>query len=224
MNGGLFTSIILALAAYAVGCFNTGYYLVRTSRKRDIRDVHSGATGARNVGRILGRAGFLTTFAGDALKGALVIWSARALNADPRFIPWLAPLVVAGHIFPAQLGFRGGKGLSTALGAMLALDIRFALVGLVCYFVPRLHSKGHILSGIAPMVILPFLPFPAWSPSQVSALCLSSALVLFAHRRNLAPTDIPGPAASTDSIHAGAMAASASTNADRGSPQPDSQE
>jgi acyl phosphate:glycerol-3-phosphate acyltransferase len=189
MNAVPPTPFLLALTAYAVGCFNTGYYLVKVFRERDIRDVHSGATGARNVGRILGRWGFIATFAGDALKGALVIWSARAVGADTRFIPWLAPLVVAGHIFPLQLGFRGGKGLSTALGAMLALDIRFALVGLVLYFVPRFHSKGHILSGIAPMVVLPFLPFPAWSLSQVSALSLSSAFVLFAHRHNLAPSD-----------------------------------
>lgn len=224
MNDGLLSSIILALSAYAVGCFNTGYYLVKALRNRDIREVFSGATGARNVGRILGRSGFLATFSGDALKGALVIWIARALDADPLLIPWLAPLVVAGHILPAQLGFRGGKGLSTALGTMLALDIRFAMVGLVPYFAPRFHPKGRILSGIAPMVILPFLPFPAWSGSQVSALCLSSAFVLFAHRKNWAAKDSLLPGVPADPIPGATMAASASTKRNGILQQPDSQD
>ncbi|MDQ3000553.1 MAG: glycerol-3-phosphate acyltransferase [Fibrobacterota bacterium] len=224
MNDGLLSSITFALSAYAVGCMNTGYYLVRVFRSRDIREVHSGSTGARNVGRILGRSGFLGTFSGDALKGALVIWTARALDADPRLIPWLAPLVVAGHILPAQLGFRGGKGLSTALGTMLALDIRFALIGLVLYFAPRFHSKGHVLSGIAPMVILPFLPFPAWSVSQVSALCLSSAFVLFAHRKNLVAKDSHQPGAPTKPVPAEAMVLLTPSKRNGILQQPDSQE
>lgn len=187
MNDGPVSSVIFAITAYAAGCFNTGYYLVLFLRKRDIRAYGSGSTGARNVGRLMGRAGFFATFAGDALKGAAVIWAARALHADPRLLPWLAPLAVAGHIHPAQLAFRGGKGLATALGAMMALDVRFALIGLPLYFLPRLHPQGHILSGVAPMVVLPFLPFPEWNGFQVMSLCLSSALVLFAHRGNLSP-------------------------------------
>jgi glycerol-3-phosphate acyltransferase PlsY len=186
-------TLVLAFAAYALGCFATGYYLVRFLTGRDIRAFHSRSAGARNAGRILGWKGFLATFAGDALKGASIIWLARACHTDPRVLPWLAPLVVAGHIWPAQLGCKGGKGLATALGAMLALDIRFALAGLVLYFLPRLHPRGHILSGIAPMVLLPFLPFPAWSPSQVTALCLASAFVLSAHRRNLGPEQASAP-------------------------------
>lgn len=185
VNDGPVYSLIFAMAAYAAGCFNTGYYLVLFLRKRDIRSYETGSTGARNVGRLLGRAGFFATFAGDALKGAAVILAARALHGDPRLLPWLAPLAVAGHIHPAQLGFKGGKGLSTALGAMMALDVRFALIGMPLYSLPRLHSKGHILSGIAPMAVLPFLPFPEWNGFQVMALCLSSALVFFAHRSNL---------------------------------------
>lgn len=177
----------LALAAYGAGCFVTGYYLVRLARNRDLRASGSGSAGARNAGRVLGRAGFVGTFAGDALKGAAVIWAAKGLQADPGFPAWLAPLVVAGHIWPVQLGFRGGKGLATALGAMLGLDPRFALAGLPLYFLPRLHPRGHALSGIAPMAVLPFLPFPAWNPSQAAALAFTSCLVLFAHRAHSRP-------------------------------------
>lgn len=174
-----------------MGCFNAGYYLVRIARREDVRAFHSGSSGARNVGRLLGWKGFLATFLCDALKGAAVISAARVFQVDPLLLPWLAPAVVAGHIFPVQLGFKGGKGFSTALGAMLGLDVRFALIGLILYFLPRLHPKGRILSGLAPMILLPLLPFPAWSLSQVTALSLASALVLQAHRRNLAPEPAP---------------------------------
>ncbi|MEO7423558.1 MAG: glycerol-3-phosphate acyltransferase [Fibrobacteria bacterium] len=180
------STLLLFLSAYAAGCFTTGYYLVRWRRKgMDLREFHSRSAGARNTGRILGRAGFLAAFVGDAGKGAAIIWIARLLSVDARILPWLVPLAVAGHIWPAQLGFRGGKGLVTALGGMLALDIRFGMVGLLLYGLPRLHARGRLLSGIATMIILPWLPFPAWNPFQAAALGVAGAMVLFAHRAHL---------------------------------------
>jgi acyl phosphate:glycerol-3-phosphate acyltransferase len=186
-------SLILILTAYAMGCLNTGYYLVRALKGADIREAHSRSAGARNAGRLLGAGGFAAVFAGDALKGALIIWAARLAHADARLIPWLVPVCVAGHIWPAQMGFRGGKGFATVLGSMLGLDIRFALAGLGLYFLPRLHPRGRPLSGIAPMLVLPWLPFPGWSLSQSAALALACASVLFAHRGHLRPEPAANP-------------------------------
>ena len=130
-----------ALGAYVAGCFSAGYYLVRLLRGKDLRGSHSGSTGARNAGRELGRGGFVVVFAVDALKGAGVLWLAQRLNPDPRVLAMLVPMVVAGHIWPMQLGFRGGKGLVTALGAMIGLDWRFLPAGLLLYFVPHLGAR-----------------------------------------------------------------------------------
>ncbi|MBW8888793.1 MAG: glycerol-3-phosphate acyltransferase [Fibrobacteres bacterium] len=193
LNG--FTSALLfapyALCAYAVGCFSSGYYLVRWRLGTDIRGRHSGSTGARNVGRELGRAGFGLVFAVDALKGAGVIWIARALGLRPDWIPILAACVVTGHVWPAQLGFRGGKGLVTALGAMIGLDWRFLPTGLLLYFAPLIlgarHRAARLLSGVLPMAVMPFLPFPRWGIAQVTSLALASALVLWAHRSHALP-------------------------------------
>lgn len=128
---------LLFLGAYLAGCFNTGYYLVRWLRGRDIRMMHSGAAGARNASRILGAWGFVPVFVGDAAKGALVV----ALGAfavrhgmAAYLLPWLIPVVVIGHIWPIQLGFRGGKGLSVAAGAFLYVDFRVVAGFLVAYF------------------------------------------------------------------------------------------
>src|SRR4051812_29963598 len=133
---------IFVFTAYAVGCCNTGYYLVRVLHGEDIRSLYSGSTGARNVGRVLGRGGFLVTFIGDAAKGAFMVWLAKAFHLNPAFVPWLIPLVVSGHIWPVQLGLSGGKGLATALGGMLALDVRFALIGAVAYFSSKAVSRN----------------------------------------------------------------------------------
>lgn len=206
-----------ALGAYAAGCFSAGYYLVRLLSGKDLRSTNSGSTGARNAGRELGRGGFAAVFAIDALKGAGIIWLARYLDPEPRLSALLVPLVVAGHIWPAQLGFRGGKGLVTALGAMIGMDWRFLPAGLLLYFAPHLTARifaalraegphpalptatvpvparpasraAQLLSGILPMAVMPFLPFPAFSPVQVLSLCVSSACVLWAHRAHATPT------------------------------------
>jgi glycerol-3-phosphate acyltransferase PlsY len=188
---------VLCLTAYAVGCISSGYYLVRFARGTDLRDHESGSAGSRNAGRVLGKGGFAAVFALDALKAILFMAFSRQLVADPVWLAWLAPFLVAGHIWPAQLGFRGGRGLVPALGAMIGIDIRFLPAGLLLYFGPQLSarlagvSKGHslprLLSGILPMAVMPFLPFPAWNPSQALALGIASALVLWAHRAHAAP-------------------------------------
>lgn len=201
MLNGYLPLLLYALCAYAVGCFSSGYYLVRFRLGTDIRDRHSGSTGARNVQRDLGRTGFILVFAADALKGAGVIWIARAIGFQPAWVPILAPCVVAGHIWPAQLGFRGGKGLVTALGAMIGLDWRFLPAGLLLYFAPLALVRprdgaarsraAHLLSGALPMMVMPFLPFPAWSTAQVTPLAIAAACVLWAHRSHAIPTVTP---------------------------------
>src|SRR5688572_4268506 len=86
-----------AIGAYVLGCFATGYYLVRAVKGQDIRNFESGSVGARNVGRKLGAAGFFLTVAGDFGKGVLAVWAADRFTTDP-LLPALALLcVVAGH-------------------------------------------------------------------------------------------------------------------------------
>ena len=100
------------LAAYALGCFTTGYYLVRLRLGQDIHDSGSGSVGARNVGRLLGWRGFLLTVLGDFGKGALAVWAARHFTMDDRLVLLAMLAVVAGHVWPMQLRFRGGKGMA----------------------------------------------------------------------------------------------------------------
>src|SRR5205823_2574598 len=117
----------IALGAYILGCFTTGYYLVRLCRGADIRELGSGNVGAKNVGRTLGWIGFAMTLLGDLAKGAFVVWAARYLAKDDRLVLLAMLAVVAGHVWPVQLRFRGGKGMATTLGALLIYDHHLAI-------------------------------------------------------------------------------------------------
>lgn len=119
--GIIVTGVVLILfAAYLLGCFPSGYLAVYLATGRDIRTIASGSTGSRNVGRVLGKRGFALTLALDAAKGALAVWLARRCGG-PAWLPAAALLAsVAGHVWPLPLRFRGGKGLATYAGGMLA--------------------------------------------------------------------------------------------------------
>src|SRR2546428_443464 len=76
----------IALGAYVLGCFTTGYYLVRLRTGQDIREQGSGSVGAKNVGRLLGWTGFALTLLGDFGKGAFAVWAASHWTKDPRYL------------------------------------------------------------------------------------------------------------------------------------------
>jgi len=136
------TAVIIGTAAlaYGLGCLNAGYYLLRWRDGRDIRQLGSGNAGARNVGRLLGRRAFALVFALDAAKGVLAVliawWWAPGIAAA------CAVIATLGHVFPAQLGFRGGKGVATAIGGGATLAVvasplatglaTLAMVALLC--------------------------------------------------------------------------------------------
>lgn len=192
LSAGLHEACWIALGAYALGCFSTGYYLVRCLRGQDLRTLGSGNLGARNAGRVLGRSGFFITLLGDFGKGAFALWAARHFTTEQWM--WFAALigVVIGHIWPIQLRFSGGKGVATSLGALLVYDFRlaFAYVGLfgVGYAVLRKST----LPGIIAFAVLPWASFffeirsGATGFSEVVGLFLLAAIVLLAHRQNLA--------------------------------------
>ena len=124
------------VGAYALGCFGTGYYLVRAQTGRDIREIGSGSIGARNVSRVLGRSGFCVTLLADFAKGAMAVWAARQFSGSEFSPRWHVLTVTVGHVWPVQLGFRGGKGVATSLGGLLHLRLAFGadLCGGVCWF------------------------------------------------------------------------------------------
>jgi glycerol-3-phosphate acyltransferase PlsY len=177
---------IAALGAYVLGCFATGYYLVRALRGQDIRTLESGNIGARNVGRVLGRGGFIITTLGDVLKGMLAVWAAQKFFPDGRLMSVALLAVVAGHIWPAQLRFCGGKGVATSIGALAIYDWRLLVVFAVVFGCGYLMSHRTVLPGLFAFLCLPGAEY--WlrpDGFRLLALTLLAGLILFAHRKNL---------------------------------------
>jgi acyl phosphate:glycerol-3-phosphate acyltransferase len=177
----------IGLAAYALGCFTTGYYLVRWRMGQDVREVGSGSVGARNVGRLLGWRGFLATVLGDFEKGALAVWAARQFTADDRLVVLAMLAVVAGHLWPVQLRFRGGKGMAAALGALLIYDCRLALPFALLFAGAFAILRKTVVPGLFALACLPLVS--GWlgrGASEVTGCLMLAGLVLFAHRKNLA--------------------------------------
>ena len=176
----------IALAAYLLGCFTTGYYLVRLRLGQDIRELGSRSVGARNVGRQLGWQGFLLTVLGDSGKGALAVWAARHFTTDDRLVLVAMVAVVVGHVWPFQLHLRGGKGMATTLGALIIYDYRLALSFALLFVVVFATLRKAVLPGLFALACLPLMSW-YWAHSASELVCMSllAGVVLLAHRRNL---------------------------------------
>ncbi|MFM7591914.1 MAG: glycerol-3-phosphate 1-O-acyltransferase PlsY, partial [Isosphaeraceae bacterium] len=130
---------------YLIGSIPFGLLVARYIGGIDIRQHGSGNIGATNVGRTMGRKYFFLVFLFDMLKGFLPTWfavqeTATLKTADLTPLVSHAPILVAaaaviGHNFPIYLKFKGGKGVATSLGVVLALDLTSSLVALAVFVV-----------------------------------------------------------------------------------------
>ena len=176
----------IGFCAYLLGCFAAGYYLVRSRIGEDIRELGSGSVGARNVGRVLGKTGFLVTLLCDFGKGGLAVWAAGHFTTDQRIVALAMVAVVAGHIWPAQLRFHGGKGMATSLGALLVYDPKLALVYCMLFLGAFVLQWRTVLPGLFALICLPLAAlFLGQDRIQVFLIGLMSGLVLLAHRKNI---------------------------------------
>lgn len=180
-------------AAYLLGCFTTGYYLVRFLRGQDIREAASGNVGSRNVGRLLGARGFILTLAGDAGKGMAAVWLAHHLSSDTSLAMAALTAATIGHIWPLQLGFRGGKGFATLSGGMLLLAPSVLMAGLILailfYIVlPGTTTIAGLLALACSPAIMAYRHIQDGRPllsADLALYCLLVLLVLYAHRSNI---------------------------------------
>jgi len=176
----------LAVAlAYLAGCIPTGLLLTRRAGV-DVRSVGSGNIGATNVSRAAGmRLGFLTLI-GDALKGAVPTAAAQALGASDALVATIAAATVVGHVFPITLGLRGGKGVATALGALIvsAPVVAATVVGIFAIAV-GLTRRVSIGSLVASGAVPPILLLVGEPRSLVVGMGFVAVLIAIRHRENL---------------------------------------
>ena len=126
-TGTIFLACIaVAVISYLIGSLNMAILISKFHKAKDIRDFGSGNAGMTNMLRTFGRRAATWTFIGDFVKGALVVFIARYIGNEYGIgfdVAYIASIfVIVGHIYPIYFKFKGGKGISTALGAMFVLN------------------------------------------------------------------------------------------------------
>jgi glycerol-3-phosphate acyltransferase PlsY len=175
------------LGAYLVGAIPVGALIARAAGGVDIRRHGSGTIGATNVLRTLGPLPGALTLVGDVVKGYLAVRLAGAADPAPMWTALGAVLAIVGNCWPVFLGFRGGKGVATGLGAFLALaPWATAPAGLVWIIVTATFRYVSLASMVAcagfPIgVALLGYPWPA-----TGAAVVAGAIIVARHRANLA--------------------------------------
>ena len=174
------------VAAYLIGCIPFAVVVSKAFGLADPRSFGSGNPGATNVLRTGNKlAAFLTLF-GDAAKGAIAIGVAALMGIPADLLGWIGFIAFLGHVFPITLGFKGGKGVSTSAGVLLALYWPLGLATLATWLFMAMTLRYSSLSAItaallAPVYALLFdLPTPLIVPVTLMAIVL-----LIKHAGNL---------------------------------------
>ena len=182
--------LIIIVVAYLLGNISTSYIVAKRLAGVDIRTQGSGNAGSTNVLRTMGKKAGALTFGGDVLKGVVAVGFARILayymKSDQVTCAYIAVVaVVIGHNWPAFLGFRGGKGVATSLGSMIAINPVLALscfgIFLVIVAITKYVSLGAII-GISMSPIM--MVFTKNSKGLIATLFLTVS-VIYTHRENI---------------------------------------
>ena len=187
------TTIVFAIVAYLIGSISFAVVMSRAFGLSDPRTYGSGNPGATNVLRSGNKKAAIATLIGDAAKGWFALWLAQHL-AD-RFdvgnagIALVAIAVFLGHLYPIFFKFKGGKGVATALGVLLGLNVWLGIATLVTWLVIAYAFRYSSLAALVAAIFAPFyfgLLFGTSEMEKLLAVAAMSALLIFTHRGNIA--------------------------------------
>ena len=183
-------TLLAVLAAYLIGSISFAVITSRLFGLPDPRTYGSGNPGATNVLRSGRKAAAIFTLAGDAAKGAvpvlLVRWLGSSLGMGEAALAGAALGAFIGHLYPLYFGFKGGKGVATALGVVLGLSGWLALVALVVFLgvvlATRYVSLASILAAVAAAAATPAVFGAGWIALSMAVMAL---LIIWRHRANV---------------------------------------
>ncbi len=190
---------LLLVISYLLGAIPTSVIVGKAVRGIDVREHGSGNAGATNTWRVLGWKAGVTVLALDAAKGAAAATLVPLINFAS--LPFTAPVVailcglsaVIGHVFPVYVGFRGGKGVATGAGMLIAtapipVGIAISVFGLsmVLFGMVSLGSVLAVISVPISIVILNHFSSASYHPLLLGITCVLALFIIFNHRANIA--------------------------------------
>jgi glycerol-3-phosphate acyltransferase PlsY len=179
--------VLYLIVAYLIGAIPTGLLLTRLTGGGDIRKSGSGNIGATNVYRTAGRKMGILTLVGDALKGVLpVLFAMTVLHYDDSRLGAVAIAAFLGHCYPVYIGFKGGKGVATALGIYLVLSPLAVLVAFLIFAGLLWKWRYVSLGSICAAAAIPGLVFLFQrSVPLLLATLVISGIVIIRHHGNI---------------------------------------
>ena len=181
------TAFLCALCGYLVGSIPFAVLVSRAMGLPDPRSYGSGNIGATNVLRSGNRVAAVLTLAGDASKGWIAVLVAREIGLPGDLLAVVGFSAFVGHLFPVWLRFRGGKGVATAAGVLIAFDWRLGIAVLAVWAVVAAATRYSSLAAILAAVAAPGLAWWLLGPGPfLAAVFAMAALILLRHRANIA--------------------------------------
>ncbi|MBZ9681189.1 MULTISPECIES: glycerol-3-phosphate 1-O-acyltransferase PlsY [unclassified Mesorhizobium] len=175
---------ILALVfGYLLGSIPFGLLLTRAAGLGDVRKIGSGNIGATNVLRTGNKGLAAATLLLDALKGTAAVLIAS--HFAPEAAIWAGLGAFLGHLFPAWLGFKGGKGVATYLGVLVGLAWQVALIFAVVWLVMAFLFRYSSLAALAAAVVVPIALYFLSTPQIAILFVVMSIIVFIKHRENI---------------------------------------
>lgn len=176
--------ILWTIFGYLLGSIPFGIAITRAMGLGDLRQIGSGNIGATNVLRTGNRPAALATLLLDSGKGAIAVLLARYFAGDTAAM-LAGGAAFFGHCFPVWLGFKGGKGVATFLGTLIALHWPLGLSACVVWLVAALISR---ISSLSALLAAAFSPIIAWSIGRGDLILVSlfmAVLIFFRHKSNI---------------------------------------
>ncbi len=180
------TFLVIVVVAYLIGSINAALIVSRLFDLPDPRVNGSQNPGATNVLRLAGKNYAAYVLIADMLKGLLPVLLAKMLGAGPIIIAFTCLAAVIGHIYPIFFGFKGGKGVATAIGALLGFHLILGVIVIVTWLLVANFTRYSSLASIISMLCTPF--FSLYAVGSVNAflpLMFMAMIVIYEHRYNI---------------------------------------
>ncbi len=180
------TDLLLIAAAYLLGSISSAILVCRIMGLPDPRSEGSNNPGATNVLRIGGKKAAFLTLTGDMLKGFLPTLTAGLLGVDPLVLAAVGLAAFLGHLYPLFFGFKGGKGVATAMGIQFGLGWQIggmvAAIWLIMARLVKISSLSALVAmALAPLVVWWFQP----APEPIAMQLIISLILFWRHRSNI---------------------------------------
>lgn len=177
-------TILMLCSAYLAGSVSSAILVCKLFNLPDPRQFGSGNPGATNVLRLGGRYAAALVFIFDLLKGTIPVWLGYKFGFTPLYLGLIAVSACLGHIFPLFFGFKGGKAVATAFGAILPIGLPLAGALILCWVIVAFITRYSSLAAIVAVSLSPLFTYFI-KPEYTLAVSMLAVLIVLRHKDNI---------------------------------------